>query len=217
MGNPVNTPSTVVAGGDGATERELPFKVKAVLGKGMAAFATQIYAAGDLVFSEDPLLVIHAPQPGVAVMYNDGQVAALRAMEAALPRSSRAAVAALSNAFGDALDSHLVGTFRTNCFDMDGKGAALYPTLARLNHSCSPNCRHSYSHDMHTNVHSQSITATRAVAAGEELTISYIDIRGRSTQDRRELLLQRYCFSCDCGLCTAVSSNATLRRFMPSA
>ena len=74
---------------------------------------------------------------------------------------------------------HALGLFRTNAGRAAGCGAglqdgqtaparALYPALSLLSHSCRPNCavlpRPGYR---------LAVTTTRAVLAGEELTISY--------------------------------------------
>jgi hypothetical protein len=91
----------------------------------------------------------------------------------------------------------------------DGSGSAVYATLARINHSCAPNARQE--HVISTG--DERVVASRDIAAGEEVNISYIDIC-QPTSRRREQLLASYRFNCVCKSCSAFDSNPTLRRFL---
>ncbi|KAJ3330429.1 hypothetical protein HDU76_005717 [Blyttiomyces sp. JEL0837] len=73
-------------------------------------------------------------------------------------------------------------------------GVAVYPIASMLNHSCCPNCAIIfYGADAH-------LRPMRDIAAGEELTISYIEI-AEPRHKRRKELKERYFFDCECSAC----------------
>ena len=45
-----------------------------------------------------------------------------------------------------------------------------------------------------------AVVARRQISAGEELCHAYID-RGLSREQRRQTLLSKYCFACECERC----------------
>ena len=76
----------------------------------------------------------------------------------------------------------------------------IFPLHACLNHSCSPNCE-ARSYCFAT--HSVDVVATRAVARGEQLSISYVDATpGVPGHVRRAKLQRAYLFKCGCERCT---------------
>ena len=74
-------------------------------------------------------------------------------------------------------------------------GCALSSHLSFLNHSCSPNAAAEVRDGM---LH---VMALRPVARGEELTISYVDVR-LPFQERRRILRDHYQFECRCPRCS---------------
>ncbi len=84
------------------------------------------------------------------------------------------------------------GILKTNSFTVRGVDGAnllqLFPTIARLNHSCRPNCNHYWS----ASDGEYCVRASRAIASGEELTISYMSPLQRAdfheTASRRKIL-----------------------------
>lgn len=84
-----------------------------------------------------------------------------------------------------------------------GVGFGLYRAPAhRINHSCAPNAAQSFVFQRGALPRLQ-IRALRAIAAGTEVCISYIDQQLQaSTAERRALLQQTYHFACDCPRCT---------------
>ena len=96
----------------------------------------------------------------------------------------------------------LLGSFRVNQFSIlddssrTAVGAGCYPRAAMLNHSCAPNCVLTYDGA------SVQIRTLREVAAGEELTHSYVNLCC-ATSTRREKLRVGYGFECVCERCTA--------------
>jgi len=75
----------------------------------------------------------------------------------------------------------------------------IFPLTARINHSCDPTAQlqsRAFS-DCHVDV-----VALQDLAAGQEITISYLDRKQfRSRHQRRRELQSKYLFTCDCRLC----------------
>lgn len=76
------------------------------------------------------------------------------------------------------------------------KGYAFFPLLSTLNHSCEPNCQVAYLEDGQA-----LVFALRDIAAGEELSISYI-YRHLPLAERQQQL-RSYGFVCACPRCAA--------------
>lgn len=80
-------------------------------------------------------------------------------------------------------------------------GTALYPTVSKMNHSCECNTTNSHSRlDVQLSVY-----ATSHIAAGQELTTTYLHRRSGATKpqsrrSRHKALLQ-YLFACTCTKC----------------
>ena len=114
------------------------------------------------------------------------------------------------------------GIIKTNSFTVtkrrqsDNKGdgekgtesvLALFPSIARINHSCRPNCHHYNSGKTGEFV----VRAVEEVSEGEELTISYMSPLQRADfhdrKSRRKILQEEFGFLCQCELCCR--SNVT--------
>lgn len=86
----------------------------------------------------------------------------------------------------------------------DSLGMCFDPTLALLNHSCSPNAAIVFDGNF------ASIRSTRDIAQGEQVTISYIDnTYKRST--RRGQLRTGYFFECQCPGCVPPANKFLTR------
>lgn len=70
-----------------------------------------------------------------------------------------------------------------------------------MSHSCEPNTKIAYQ-DHNNNL---AVVATKAVKAGEELHVGFIDQKNGelSTEQRRQELFQHYRFKCMCPRCEA--------------
>ena len=107
--------------------------------------------------------------------------------------------------------ARLIIILRTNCLPLQPDEIeapqgmqALFPTAARLNHSCCPNlfphCEETANGKVHYWFH-----ATRDIAEGEELFISYtVPYPGIHclTHETRNQHLSRWAFQCKCTACT---------------
>jgi SET domain-containing protein len=186
----------------------VPLYVRGVPGKGYATFAARSYLKGDLILQESPLVTVIGKQP-----YSQAQVEALLHDVSSLTQEKKETFFKLCNVFPEESLGVEVAIVRTNGFDIrDGVGSAVYATLARINHSCAPNARQE--HMLSTG--EERIVASRDIAAGEEVNISYINIC-QPISRRREQLLESYKFHCVCTSCSAHDSNPTMRRFFPNA
>lgn len=83
------------------------------------------------------------------------------------------------------------------------RGQGIYGVGCLFNHSCDPNLNVQYSE---VNDETLSVVALRDIAAGEELTISYIDTLLPFTV-RQQQLFEHYLFECRCPRCV-FESNA---------
>jgi len=98
------------------------------------------------------------------------------------------------------------GIFLSNYFEMDGDGG-VYENICRFNHSCWPNCAHSF----HKERDRGEIRAVRWIAEGEELTVPYIDLR-QPRLARLEELKEKYGFVCSCCVCERPNLESDRRR-----
>ena len=105
-------------------------------------------------------------------------------------------------------DKTPLGIFYTNCMSFVNDSAALFPRMARTNHSCAPNTEFITNERLHT----QDLIAVRPIKAGEEITLSYLPANGEGSDvatKRRDYLKEYYGFYCICQACTSCSHNDT--------
>ncbi|KAL1258285.1 hypothetical protein QQF64_011529 [Cirrhinus molitorella] len=79
-------------------------------------------------------------------------------------------------------------------------GSAVFPDVALMNHSCSPNVIVTYKGTV------AEVRAVQDISPGEEIFNSYIDLL-YPTEDRIERLRDSYFFTCDCKECTSKSKD----------
>lgn len=114
--------------------------------------------------------------------------------EIGLPsRANISANAAAGTTAGDPIHKHTV-------LNDDGSSTvmhlAIFPDAARLNHACSPNAMYYLVPDTLTHV----VHATRDIAVGEEITVSYIGVM-QGIDSRRRMLREGFGFECGCERC----------------
>ncbi|EGD74653.1 hypothetical protein PTSG_06018 [Salpingoeca rosetta] len=85
-----------------------------------------------------------------------------------------------------------------NCFDQ-----GFFPAASKFNHSCTPNAE-GMCLTAHDGVNFFEVKATRPIAAGEEVCISYLGVPQimLPADQRRALLRTNYEFTCACARCT---------------
>ncbi|KAJ0395574.1 hypothetical protein P43SY_000682 [Pythium insidiosum] len=90
----------------------------------------------------------------------------------------------------------------TVCDDVNrATGLGVFPQAALLNHSCAPNCVVSFEAPARARVR-----VIRDVQAGDELTISYVELF-ESTPRRRDVLRRSYFFHCRCPRCERAAAE----------
>ncbi|KAG8471241.1 hypothetical protein KFE25_009662 [Diacronema lutheri] len=82
----------------------------------------------------------------------------------------------------------------------DEVGCALLPTASMFNHSCEPSCKLRATLGGARAGRSLEFETARALTAGDELTISYVDV-SLPRETRRERLDHSYYFACACARC----------------
>jgi len=93
------------------------------------------------------------------------------------------------------------GIFLTNAFPLDSYSfMGVFPILNRINHSCLPNSHHWWD----TKEEEKVLFCSEDLEAGEELTISYMNLftQDPDWQSRQSYLLKNFGFSCTCRLCS---------------
>jgi hypothetical protein len=179
-------------------QRPCPFVVKPIPNRGLASFAATSYSAGDVIFRENPLVWVPFHWP----FATKKQLSVLAQRLRALSPADRSLFYASANVYDvpPLAPNAAAGVFYTNSFDMcdakHGKSCAIYPMLARLNHSCEPNTRQEF--DIETL--EEVLYASEDIAAGDQLFDSYTDLDA-SVKTRRKELRKYYRFDCDCPRC----------------
>ncbi|KAJ4417782.1 hypothetical protein N0V82_005948 [Gnomoniopsis sp. IMI 355080] len=184
-------------------------------------------SAGAILQSMGPLSVLQrevllglssgAPSRDM-VMLRWGQVAWYRMLEAFVTLKRRfAAKAQISSQIVRAEEAQIrnssialrlrehvqiLAIFRSNAFNIGLDRQAVFPRIARINHSCIPNAQGHF----HEGLERLNIHATRDILDGEEVMINYLKETGLTLREQRQgKLLEGYGFNCDCAACDADS------------
>ena len=120
----------------------------------------------------------------------------LASIIASLPRDKQETFFALQNATPEN-KYPLVARFRTNCLPIrDETEAGIFATACLVNHSCQANMSGGWNPE----AMAQTMHATRAIKAGEELTINYV--LAYTSDVRKEKLGRIFGILCSCELCS---------------
>ncbi|KAK9414204.1 hypothetical protein SUNI508_02303 [Seiridium unicorne] len=190
-------------------EESSKWKVEGVPGKGMGLIATRNLQMGDHIMSTTASVMIDYE------LFYDVSEADLLDMQVAavgnLPDKHRGIFLNLST-HDDAADyiTQVEKIITTNSFDIQNTGIitkkyeseeenfyTVFPEISRMNHDCRPNADYYFD----PNTFTQHIHAVRPIAAGEEITISYIDTV-QTREDRLARLDLLWHFPCSCSSCT---------------
>ncbi|RBQ91636.1 hypothetical protein VDGD_02266 [Verticillium dahliae] len=166
-------------------------------GKGVGLVAQAPIPAGTPLIASPPVLLVHRafferPPADAAVLYD--QIPAL------LPAAARRA---LLRQMGGSVR----GIVATNAFQVDVGGDVagghhhhfgVFPAISRLNHDCGPNA--AAWTDKTGLVH--RAFASKDIAAGEEISISYVDALAPRAE-RRARMAGSWGFECGCRRCAA--------------
>lgn len=118
------------------------------------------------------------------------------------------ALPSLEDSEGYALASEekraLLGILKLNSVHLPGQGAGVFATISRANHSCQPNARFKFGPGRTY----CSLVAMRRLAAGDEITVSYISESNMLLPiSHRRKMLSNWNFTCCCPRCAASSDD----------
>ncbi|KAK3689363.1 hypothetical protein B0T22DRAFT_170894 [Podospora appendiculata] len=207
---PSSTATTTPAPLSSTTTAPPLFQITTLPTKGRALVAQAAIRKGTRILSERPLFTL------------DGRdchdvIGAIASKLKALRRPEQDRFLTLSNSKRSDASMHpFLGTYITNSLPCSrnpagtayyhhGAGAqpaepdatGIFPTISLLNHSCVPNTCYSFN----TRTRHGTVHALRAIPAGEELTIAYLD-DDAPRADRRERLQFGFDFACACTACS---------------
>jgi len=184
---------------------DVGYEVKELPGRGSGLIATKDFFPGDLIMREFPIInmpdrVFSSDDPDYIENWLDKKINNLSSED-------RFKFYDLSDSRGAQYDEDsgtsnktTLGIFYTNCMNFVDESAALFPTMARSNHSCTPNSEFITRDDLGV----QDLVATRAIKEGEEITLSYIPAADEGSDERKvrvSYLLEWYGFKCKCQTC----------------
>lgn len=173
---------------------------------GFAAFATQDIPRHTLILTEEPLISGDQVKNALA-LYEDNKSTSqdddimYLTNECNLDANQMQRIWQMHDQYVHTYDTpekRLWGIIYSNAFYSTDKQFApgLYPTAARLNHSCSPNVGYEF------NGWSIRVYTTRFVPSGEELCDCYSDVVYYQAQQVRKVFFKiKFGFNCQCVLC----------------
>ena len=164
--------------------------------RGLGLIATSPILAGTLLSQSHPILLVHnkpTPRPYIREPH------LLYAVSILSPETQHL-FNNLARSHPDLPNVHAQDIIKTNTFAIDIEGQAhlaIFPEASRFNHDCAPNAMYSIDHM----AFSHTVHATRDIAAGEEVTIAYIEPFSDFAWRQNELS-EAFGFSCTCQRCT---------------
>ncbi|KAK4047829.1 hypothetical protein OIV83_005172 [Microbotryomycetes sp. JL201] len=187
--------STATDEDDESAAKQDPWTVRATT-KGQGAFASRNIRKGELVITERPVCIW--PQ-GLSEQQ-------ARELFERMDEPSKRAYMALSRDDAIAKDLDDVRAIRaTNGFAVQlplglGTAAMVFPRIARLNHSCTPNL----SQAMNFSTLRMEVYAITDIAPSEELSIEYLPLVCHTRAERQQALKESFGFpTCLCPVCVA--------------
>lgn len=166
------------------------YKITDIPGKGKGVIATRSIKPGALILSEPPLFTTESLQNPATFEQDLGKI-----VKGLSKDGQRAFLSLHNNNPGPQPFSNIV---RSNGYPLGPNSdvGAIFPLVARLNHSCRPNAQHVWISKRGLEV----VHAVREVKEGEELTLSYSV--GGPSGPRRASLKEYFGFDCHCELCS---------------
>jgi hypothetical protein len=177
--------------------------------KGLGTFATRTIAFGTRIIAETGLLQIDRKTSDAAAIIQafeslslSQQSVYLSLHEFACDSFIRAAERELGQHWENILHIHrkVLGIWAANSF------GDVFLLGSRINHSCIPNVNFAYN----STLGKQTFHAVREIAAGEELTIMYIQGTNR-LRNQRQAELRKWGFTCGCPACEDMSNGEKRR------
>lgn len=182
-----------------------------IQGRGLGLVATSSIPLGTHILIEAPLISVPIPELVAGSGYPlQNMLNSLQAAFMSLTLTQQEEFLLLHDhrfpGDAEANTDKLLTIFRSNAYNTGTSHVGLFPKMARINHSCRPNSGNYWSEESGVRV----IYAAQNIAAGEEITVSYIPLL-KSTKNRQARLAQ-YGFTCDCSACNSVESSKRRER-----
>jgi len=176
-------------------EAEACFLIKQIEGKGTGVIASRRIFPGEIIMVEKPLICVSK------TMFDDIEKTEMYIDKQILKMGSDKVnqFMSLTDCRNDEDLSTYIGRFYTNCMSYDG-GAALFPVMARVNHSCVANSEFISMEDLGR----MHLVANYVIEEGEEISINYMSMSGEGSDNwatRNKYLTDWYTFSCSCKAC----------------
>ncbi|OCB88632.1 SET domain-containing protein [Sanghuangporus baumii] len=184
-----------------------PYEIREIEGKGRGMIATRDIKVKELIIRERPVLMTPAKtyytRSSLKSRWLEIDKKLLQFLYW-LEQEDREKVVQLHNCKPPEECGPLAGIVRTNALAASFSGSevceyysSICLNMCLINHSCAPNAYYSFEEKDVT----FSVMAQKDIAAGEEITISYIDGFMPRAARQAELKL-KYCFTCACSLCS---------------
>ncbi|CAG8973687.1 hypothetical protein HYALB_00002253 [Hymenoscyphus albidus] len=183
------------------------YDVKPSKNKGLGVFAKHDLKRGTVIIIEEPLVAVPLPEmvQGQGFKILDMITSLETAYSNLSPISQKSFTDLHDVRFPSEEDQNkLLTIFRSNAYNTCDSKVGLFPKIARINHSCTPNSGNEWVDEAGHRI----IYASRDIKEGKEITVSYIPLI-KKTADRQSRLAQ-YGFTCDCSACQ--SSHGDKRR-----
>ena len=189
-----------------------------VPGKGVGVVATRDLPPGTRLILEKPLLILDPPTDRNTLLKTLGcdwckvnlrappELVRAQIQRLVLEKSVRRMKEDQREQFmkladknaSDIVSKTVWGIFLTNALPMGSyRVLGIYPSVARINHSCKPNAHHFFNEEDKT----EEVWITEPVRTGEEITVSYIRTFC-SKSFRQQLLQEKFGFLCSCSACS---------------
>ncbi|OJT07650.1 SET domain-containing protein 5 [Trametes pubescens] len=186
-----------------------PYNIEVVPDKGKGMVARREIRAGELIWSERPIYAARRTLTCAADQTDTNGVFYRAALQRLSPRSKEAFFA-LASAYPPAEFDIVPGILNTNCLEIcmsdaesdehhdpaEDSYAGLFPTLSRVNHSCTPSANYFFAFP----TFSGQLWAAHDIAVGEEITITYTPLTAPRIERRAFLARTRF-FVCACPAC----------------
>ncbi|OHE96960.1 TPR domain-containing protein [Colletotrichum orchidophilum] len=188
------------------------FNVRQAVGKGLGVFASRPILTGQRILTDQALLTITSSDSNSIL--RQAHLLSTAGRESLLSLSTNPSKSSVfswlesiwrsKSAPQNTVSNHtILNIFRNNNFNIGNQTQALFPRVARLNHSCVPNAQGNF----HKGLNAFTIHATRDIATEEEITISYLDEHLGLRQSRQTALHNGYGFTCACSACSPTTAS----------
>ncbi|OLN85064.1 SET domain-containing protein 5-like protein 4 [Colletotrichum chlorophyti] len=194
------------------------FTIRQAAGKGLGVFASQPILRGQRILADQALLTFSSSDNSSSIL-QQAHALSKAGRKTLLSLSTNASKSGIfswlesvwqskSAPTRTVLNHTILNIFRNNNFNIGNNVQALFPQVARLNHSCVPSAQGNYNKALDA----FTIHAIRNIEKDEEITISYLDEHMGLRQSRQSALHDGYGFMCGCTACDPATSKASEER-----